>query len=95
MPESIIHRIKPALHLLLRGEKGGPSHTTAGTRTVPALTLEEASEARQFFPLPKFFIFGHARSGTTLLTRLVRLHPRCTATTRRTSLPANRCWKAW
>ena len=25
--------------------------------------------------MPKFFIFGHARSGTTLLARLVRLHP--------------------
>ena len=25
--------------------------------------------------MPKFFIFGHARSGTTLLTRLIRLHP--------------------
>jgi hypothetical protein len=25
--------------------------------------------------LDKFFIYGHARSGTTLLTRLVRLHP--------------------
>lgn len=37
---------------------------------------EEVAEARQFFPLGKFFIFGHARSGTTLLTRLVRLHPR-------------------
>ena len=25
--------------------------------------------------MPKFFIFGYARSGTTLLARLVRLHP--------------------
>jgi hypothetical protein len=25
--------------------------------------------------MEKFFIFGHARSGTTLLTRLVRVHP--------------------
>lgn len=25
--------------------------------------------------MPKFFIFGHARSGTTLLARLVRVHP--------------------
>ncbi len=25
--------------------------------------------------MPKFFIFGHARSGTTLLTRLMRMHP--------------------
>ncbi|MEW5938911.1 MAG: sulfotransferase, partial [Chloroflexota bacterium] len=31
-------------------------------------------EIKQFFPREKFFIFGHARSGTTLLMRLVRLH---------------------
>jgi hypothetical protein len=42
---------------------------------VPAITPEEVAEAKAFFPLEKFFIFGHARSGTTLLTRLVRLHP--------------------
>jgi LPS sulfotransferase NodH len=36
--------------------------------------LEEAAEIKQFFPREKFFIFGHARSGTTLLMRLVRLH---------------------
>jgi len=35
----------------------------------------DISEIKQFFPMPKFFIFGHARSGTTLLARLVRLHP--------------------
>ncbi len=32
-------------------------------------------EIRERFPLTKFFIFGHPRSGTTLLMRLVRLHP--------------------
>ncbi len=42
---------------------------------IPAITLDEVMEARQFFPLEKFFIFGHARSGTTLLARLVRAHP--------------------
>lgn len=42
---------------------------------IPAITPEEVAEAREFFPLDKFFIFGHARSGTTLLTRLIRLHP--------------------
>ncbi|MDX1436975.1 MAG: sulfotransferase, partial [Anaerolineales bacterium] len=30
---------------------------------------------RRRFPMPKFFIFGYPRSGTTLLMRLVRLHP--------------------
>ena len=33
------------------------------------------AEIRQFFPREKFFIFGHARSGTTILMRLARLHP--------------------
>lgn len=41
----------------------------------PAITPDEVAEARSFFPMEKFFIFGHARSGTTLLVRLVRLHP--------------------
>lgn len=44
-------------------------------REIPPITLEEVAEIRQFFPMQKFFIFGHARSGTTLLARLVRLHP--------------------
>ena len=44
-------------------------------RDIPAITPEEVVEAKAFFPMPKFFIFGHARSGTTLLTRLIRLHP--------------------
>ncbi|MEK6222369.1 MAG: sulfotransferase, partial [Chloroflexota bacterium] len=43
-------------------------------RVIPAITMEEVAEAKEFFPMPKFFIFGHARSGTTLLTRLIRLH---------------------
>jgi hypothetical protein len=37
--------------------------------------MEEVAQIKQFFPRDKFFIFGYARSGTTLLTRLVRLHP--------------------
>jgi LPS sulfotransferase NodH len=41
----------------------------------PAVTRREIAEFKRFFPRDKFFIFGHARSGTTLLTRLVRLHP--------------------
>ena len=64
-------RVNLAYRLLIKGEN------PAGARgEVPAITPEEVAEARQFFPLGKFFIFGHARSGTTLLTRLVRLHPR-------------------
>ena len=41
---------------------------------IPAITPEELAEIRQFFPREKFFVMGHARSGTTLLMRLLRLH---------------------
>jgi hypothetical protein len=63
-------RLKLALGLLLYGQ--APLEKRA---EIPAISAEEVAEARQFFPLDKFFIYGHARSGTTLLTRLVRLHP--------------------
>ena len=42
---------------------------------IRSITSEEIEEIRAFFPREKFFIFGHPRSGTTLLARLVRLHP--------------------
>lgn len=45
------------------------------SKDIPPITLEEVEEVKAFFPLKKFFIFGHARSGTTLLARLIRLHP--------------------
>jgi hypothetical protein len=41
----------------------------------PPLSPEEVAEAKSFFPMPKFFIFGHARSGTTLIARLMSVHP--------------------
>ena len=63
------NRIRSAARLLLKGEK--PQAQPA----IPAISPEEVAEARQFFAREKFFIFGHARSGTTLLARLVRLHP--------------------
>jgi len=63
-------RFKSAARLLLKGEP------KAKTRNpIPPITAEELAEIKQFFPRQKFFIFGHARSGTTLLMRLVRLHP--------------------
>jgi hypothetical protein len=67
---SFFSRFKPAAKILLRGE---PKKKTRNT--IPAITAEEVAEARSFYPRDKFFIFGHARSGTTLLTRLARLHP--------------------
>lgn len=53
--------------------KGEPKKKTRNP--IPAITPEEVEEIKQFFPRDKFFILGHARSGTTLLMRLARLHP--------------------
>lgn len=63
-------RLKSAARILLTGE---PKKKTRNP--IPALTREEVAEIKQFFPREKFFILGHARSGTTLLMRLARLHP--------------------
>jgi hypothetical protein len=53
----------------------GIEPTRPSRREVPPISESEIAEARTFFPLEKFFIFGHARSGTTMLARLIRLHP--------------------
>jgi len=53
----------------------GKNITMYSRKEIPSITSEEVSEAKTFFPMDKFFIFGHARSGTTILARLVRLHP--------------------
>ncbi|MCP4139452.1 MAG: sulfotransferase [Chloroflexi bacterium] len=67
----ILKRIKSAARILLRGEEN-----KTGARTeIPPLSAEQVAEMKQFFPMEKFFIYGHARSGTTLLARLIRLHP--------------------
>ena len=63
-------RLKLAFDALLRG-----STTSKKFSKIPSISPEEVQEAKTFFPMKKFFIFGHARSGTTLLTRLIRLHP--------------------
>ncbi len=67
---NLLTRIKSAARILLKGEA-----QTKLRSPIPAITDEEVADARQFFPREKFFIFGHARSGTTLLARLARLHP--------------------
>src|SRR5919204_169283 len=66
----LFHRMKSAARILLRGDS-----KKIKRGLIPAITAEEVAEIKQFFPREKFFIFGHARSGTTLLMRLVRLHP--------------------
>ncbi len=65
-----LDRIKRSARVLLKGEAQKKPRGV-----IPPITAEEVAEIRQFFPRDKFFIFGHARSGTTLLMRLVRLHP--------------------
>ncbi len=70
MADSLVRRLKLAARVLLKGQISSPNR-----REVPPISADEVAQARAFFPLEKFFIFGHARSGTTLLTRLVRVHP--------------------
>ncbi len=64
-----LSRLKSAARLLLKGESASKKRAD-----IPAITAEEVAEVRQFFPREKFFIMGHARSGTTILMRLTRLH---------------------
>lgn len=66
----ILNRIKKSARILIKGDMQKKSRNP-----IPAITNEEVQEVKQFFSREKFFIFGHARSGTTLLMRLVRLHP--------------------
>ena len=66
----MLARLKYAARILIKGD---PKKNKRNP--IPAITSEEVTEIKQFFPREKFFIFGHARSGTTLLMRLARLHP--------------------
>src|SRR5512138_90219 len=67
---SLLSRLRRAARILFRDEPEKRKRAV-----IPDITAEQVAEARQFFPRDKFFIFGHARSGTTLLMRLIRLHP--------------------
>jgi GxxExxY protein len=70
MLSRIQSRLSLTLSVLLRGGRAFTARTD-----IPSLTPEEVDEARSFFPRPKFFVYGHARSGTTLLMRLLDAHP--------------------
>ena len=63
-------RIRTAASVLL-----GRTQLKTNRGPIPPISEEEAAEARSFFPLKKFFVFGSARSGTTLLSRLINVHP--------------------
>ncbi|HLE15067.1 MAG TPA: sulfotransferase [Anaerolineales bacterium] len=69
-----LDRVRLAGRILVNGTSAGGGGRRQ-QREIPAITPDEVVEAKAFFPLDKFFIFGHARSGTTLLARLIRLHP--------------------
>ena len=66
----MISRFKAAARVLFGGEAGRKQRNP-----IPSITLKEVAEVKSFFSREKYFIFGHARSGTTLLMRLARLHP--------------------
>ena len=66
----MLSRFRAAARILIKGDSKKKKRNP-----IPAITPEEVSEIKAFFPREKFFIFGHARSGTTLLMRLLRLHP--------------------
>jgi hypothetical protein len=66
----MLSRFRSAARILLKGDNKKKKRNL-----IPAITAEEVTEIKQFFPREKFFVFGHARSGTTLLMRLLRLHP--------------------
>ncbi|MBC7878974.1 MAG: sulfotransferase [Anaerolineales bacterium] len=67
---TLISRIKFAARILIKGEP-----VKSKRSPIPSITKEEIAEIKLFFPREKFFILGHARSGTTLFMRLARLHP--------------------
>jgi hypothetical protein len=66
----VLHRLRGALQVLIHGDSRRDRRLQ-----IPNITKAEVEEIKHFFPRDKFFIFGHARSGTTLLMRLIRLHP--------------------
>jgi hypothetical protein len=74
MPKSMKQRLLQA-YRALRGAESPKTPRGEIRRDIPPISEEEVAEAKSFFPLEKYFIFGHARSGTTMLARLIRLHP--------------------
>ena len=74
MPIKIKQRLIQA-YRSLRGIEPSKTSKRSAQREIPPISEDEVAEAKTFFPLDKYFIFGHARSGTTMLARLIRLHP--------------------
>lgn len=71
MLAKITNRLSKTIKVLLKGDVG----LRRARPEIRPLTQEEVLEARSFFPRDKFFVYGAARSGTTLLMRLIDAHP--------------------
>ena len=69
---SVTQRIKRSAKAFLQQ---APNNQVVEWQNIPVLEPSDLVEIQRFFSRPKFFIFGHARSGTTLLARLIRVHP--------------------
>jgi len=69
---SLLQRIKRAAKALMQET---PNQTGVDWKNIAPLEQSDLIEIQRFFTRPKYFIFGHARSGTTLLARLMRVHP--------------------
>ncbi len=65
-----LSRLRTAARIL-----AGTEAKTVRRHPIPPISRRDVADMKRFFPRDKFFVFGHARSGTTLLMRLVRLHP--------------------
>lgn len=70
LPQRVAKRLQLTWEVLSTGTLRG-----FDGREIPAITPQEIEEIKTFFPMTKFFITGHPRSGTTLMTRLIQLHP--------------------
>lgn len=71
MLNTITTRLFDAWTVFLKGK-----YALRSTRSdFRSLTPSEVDEARKFFPREKFFVYGAARSGTTLLSQLIDAHP--------------------
>lgn len=68
----LLQRIKRAAKTFIQET---PDQKAFDWKNIAPLEQTDLIEIQHFFNRPKFFIFGHARSGTTLLARLIRVHP--------------------
>jgi hypothetical protein len=71
----MLRRIAHRLRRILQPSVASPTSLHDAAVALKPITAEELAFVKARFARQKFFIFGHARSGTTLLARLIRLHP--------------------